>query len=169
MEFELEWPWAKTPAHQVFIPVHKNNYFKVMKKHSLSGKQMEPHVSETVWEKTANSVSRQQAHILEDRHRPCSQILPTDEAPGKAGPLEITPSTRKLHAPSIRQTHSFRGIWEGSPLFPHPHPKNSTSFLFLGCCPINSIPYDTASPVLPFSLLFLKISAQAFMVGNIYC
>ena len=32
MEYKLEWTWDKTPAHQVFIPVHKNNYFKVMKK-----------------------------------------------------------------------------------------------------------------------------------------
>lgn len=46
MEFKLDWPCDKTSAHQVFIPVHKNNYLKVMKNHSLLGKQMEPHGSE---------------------------------------------------------------------------------------------------------------------------
>lgn len=80
MEFKLEWPCVETPTHQVFIPVHKNNYFKVMKKHSPLGKQMEPHVSETVWEQAANSMSRLQMHVKQDQHR-----LPDQESsPAKA-------------------------------------------------------------------------------------
>lgn len=46
MEFKLEQPCGKTSAHQVFIPVHKNNFLKVMENHSLLGRQMEPHGSE---------------------------------------------------------------------------------------------------------------------------
>lgn len=151
MEFKLEWPWDKTPAHQVFIPVHKNNYFKVMKKHSLLGKQMEPHVSETIWEKTANFMSRQQLHVKEDPQRLCSHILPTDKDPGKAGPLEIIPPIRKPHAPSICQAHCFRGIWEDSPFFLHPPTAQFISLMLpYQLYPLwHSLPYASFFSVVP--------------------
>lgn len=70
-------------------------------------------------------------HVKQGQHRlPCSQTLPTDKAPGKAGPLEIIPPIRRAHAPPVKPT-GLGGMWEGSPFILYPHPKNSTPFLFL--------------------------------------
>lgn len=105
-----------------------------MKKHSLLGKQMEPHISETMGEKAADSMSRQQVLMEQDQRRPL-QTLPTS----KAAPSKHTAhpqATRASHRPALR----LQGVQAGSAFSLHPQPKNSTRFLFLSCCPTNSAP-----------------------------
>lgn len=163
MEFKLEGPWDKTPAHQVFIPVHKNNYFKVIKKKktSLLGKQMEPHASETVWEKTANSGNKQQMHVKQGQHRvPHSQTRLWE----RLEPLKShQPSGEHMDLLSSPQA----SVGYGEVLFHSCTPtlRISLHFRFFNAA-LQTLSPRTLSPSF-LSLLSLKINTQAFMVERV--
>lgn len=151
----------------MFIPVHINNYFKVMKKHSPLGKQMGPHVSETVCERAANSVSGQQMHVKQQHRRlPASQIPPqTTRLRGRLDPfLPRHPSGNRTGLLAVKPS-GFRGTWR-APIFSSTHgPRIQLHFCFFHAVLPTPL-LRTLSPRVFLSLLSPKISPWAFMVGR---
>jgi hypothetical protein len=101
----------------VLSPVHKNNYFKVMKKHSLLGKQMEPHVSEQ-FERNQKTPGADSKCMSVSMGTGC---LPQESSPDKAsqrpGSLDICPP---INTSAKYTLPCFRGLQEGVPFFLYP-------------------------------------------------
>lgn len=142
MEFKLEGPWDKTPAHQVFIPVHKNNYFKVIKKKTLP-------VGSLKWNHMLLKQFERKRQTQGTTSRCVSSRASTDCLAQTRLWERLSPSNhishQRAHGPSVKST-GLSGIWGGSLSLLHPHPKNfnfiSASFnaalqiLSPGHCPL---------------------------------